>query len=93
MCSFLFVCLLLDLAKTCSGQQSGKLMVCVLGVYILLAAATLFLCGGFNRAASSPQVKDPYELKNVYNETAPAIRDALAKKLREYYPCQGKSCP
>ena len=55
-------------------------MVCVLGVYILLAAATLFLCGGFNRAASSPQVKDPYELKNVYNETAPAIRDALAKK-------------
>ena len=37
--------------------------------------------------------KDPYELHNVYNETAPAIREALAKKLREYYPCRGASCP
>jgi len=37
--------------------------------------------------------KDPYELHNVYNETAPAIREALAKKLREYYPCEGRACP
>ena len=37
--------------------------------------------------------KDPYELHNVYNETASAIREALAKKLREYYPCEGKACP
>ena len=36
---------------------------------------------------------DPWELRNVYNETAPAIRDALAKKLRTYYPCQGAACP
>jgi hypothetical protein len=36
---------------------------------------------------------DPYELHNVYNETPQDIRDALAKKLRAYYPCQGVSCP
>jgi hypothetical protein len=39
------------------------------------------------------QTVDPYELKNVYNQTAPAIRDALAKRLRTYYPCAGSSCP
>eukprot|EP01043_Picozoa_sp_COSAG02_P124661 COSAG02_NODE_61740_length_267_cov_3.077381_1_plen_43_part_10 len=33
------------------------------------------------------QTADPYELKNIYNETAPTIRDALAKRLRTYYPC------
>ena len=36
---------------------------------------------------------DPYELRNVYDETAPAIRDALAKRLRSYYPCTGAACP
>ena len=36
---------------------------------------------------------DPYELHNVYNETDAAITTALAKKLREYYPCQGVACP
>ena len=38
-------------------------------------------------------VKDPYELYNVYNETAPAIRKALATRLRRHYPCVGVSCP
>ncbi len=42
---------------------------------------------------ASQLTTDPYELHNVYNETAPAIREALAKKLREYYPCRGVSCP
>ena len=37
--------------------------------------------------------KDPYELHNVYNETAPEIRDALEKKLRTWYPCKGPACP
>jgi len=36
---------------------------------------------------------DPFELHNVYNETAPEIRDALAKKLRTWYPCKGTACP
>ena len=37
--------------------------------------------------------KDPYELHNVYNDTAVEIREALAKKLRAWYPCKGPSCP
>jgi len=36
---------------------------------------------------------DPYELINVYNTTAPEIKNALAQKLRAWYPCQGTSCP
>eukprot|EP00040_Diaphanoeca_grandis_P014408 m.73070 g.73070 ORF g.73070 m.73070 type:complete len:581 (-) comp24519_c0_seq1:34-1776(-) len=36
---------------------------------------------------------DPYELHNVYNETSPEIREALAKKLRAFYPCTGFACP
>ena len=36
---------------------------------------------------------DPYELHNVYNVTSKEIKDALAKKLREYYPCKGVECP
>ena len=36
---------------------------------------------------------DPYELYNVYNTTAPEIKEALAKKLRVWYPCKGTSCP
>lgn len=36
---------------------------------------------------------DPYELHNVYNSTAQAVRDALAAKLRLYYPCKGPACP
>ena len=27
---------------------------------------------------------DPFELHNVYNETAPAVREKLAARLREY---------
>lgn len=37
--------------------------------------------------------KDPYELHNVYNQTSQDIRDALAKRLRTYYPCTGTACP
>lgn len=36
---------------------------------------------------------DPYELRNIYNETAPGIREELAKRLRKWYPCQGSACP
>jgi hypothetical protein len=36
---------------------------------------------------------DPFELYNVYNSTSPEIRQALAKKLRDWYPCQGVACP
>jgi len=36
---------------------------------------------------------DPYELRNVYNSTPQAIKDALSSKLRVYYPCAGASCP
>ena len=36
---------------------------------------------------------DPFELHNVYNETAPAVREKLAARLRQYYPCKGGACP
>ena len=36
---------------------------------------------------------DPYELYNIYNKTDPKIKQALAKKLREFYPCEGVTCP
>ena len=36
---------------------------------------------------------DPYELHNIYNQTDPAIQDALAKELRKWYPCVGPACP
>ena len=38
-------------------------------------------------------VRDPWELENVYNSTSAAIKSALAKRLREYYGCQGTQCP
>ena len=37
--------------------------------------------------------KDPYEQYNVYSTTPRAITDALAIKLRQYYPCRGNACP
>jgi len=37
--------------------------------------------------------KDPYELNNVYASTDKAIVEALAKRLRAYYPCKGSACP
>jgi len=36
---------------------------------------------------------DPFELTNVYASAEPALKAALAAKLREYYPCQGVACP
>ena len=36
---------------------------------------------------------DPYELQNVYHQTAPSVVQALAARLRTYYPCKGAACP
>ena len=36
---------------------------------------------------------DPYELTNIYSQADPALRAALAAKLRRFYPCQGVGCP
>jgi hypothetical protein len=36
---------------------------------------------------------DPYELYNVYDTTSAKIKEALAAKLRQYYPCVGPTCP
>lgn len=36
--------------------------------------------------------EDPYQLKNIFNTTPVAKREALLKKLRKLYTCQGDSC-
>ncbi len=36
---------------------------------------------------------DPYELENIYPAADDEVKKALAKRLREWYPCKGKACP
>ena len=35
---------------------------------------------------------DPYQLRNIYNESEPGLRQQLALQLRQAYACSGMSC-
>ena len=36
---------------------------------------------------------DPYQLRNVYAETAPQVQAALHQQLADYFTCSGTECP
>ena len=38
-------------------------------------------------------VADPYELVNIYDSVGESITAPLAKRLRDYFGCQGAACP
>ena len=35
---------------------------------------------------------DPFQLRNIYNTSSPAVKAELATELREYWHCAGSTC-